>query len=217
MFQRYIKIFDHEVRLWASTACREWDFPEPSEEFFEKLSARLPAGLCATIGFGIDEGIVVPNGFTFRIKGLPQTKGPYKWFSKNNAKRISRPNWEWFIHVAEYIRLCQAFKNSDYVLKFEYKHMDIGLYKNNELLVCCEIKVKSTQAENLILGIKAYEKGIDLTTPDRGNDSLRKAKYIIHQRPLFFYLVAIGARYEFSVSFPEGKAFELKEDIIPFI
>jgi hypothetical protein len=53
--------------------------------------------------------------------------------------------------------------------------------------------------------------------PDRGNDPLRKAKYLIHQRPLFFYLVAIGVRYEFNVSFPEGKAFELQEDIIPFV
>jgi hypothetical protein len=217
MFQRYQTTFDQQVRLWASAACHEWGFPEPSEQFFEKLNERLPSGLLATIGFGIDKGIVVPDGCAFRIKGLTQTKGPYNWFSRDNAKRKINPNWEYYIQVAEYVRLWQAFENSNHVLTFEDALMDIGVYKDNKLFVCCEIKEKSTQAKRLIAGIKAYEARIDLTTPDRGNDPLRKAKYIVHQRPLFFYIVAIGVRYEFSVAFPEGKAFELREDIIPFV
>ena len=103
------------------------------------------------------------------------------------------------------------------MITFEDSLMDIGVYKDNKLLVCCEIKEKSSQAQKLIAGIKAYETVIDLTTTDRGNDALRKAKYIVRLKPLFFYLVAIGVRYEFSVSFPESKAFELREEIIPFI
>jgi hypothetical protein len=217
MFQKHQIFLEQQVRLWASAACHEWGFPEPPVQFFEKLTKRLPAGLLATIGFGIDKGIVIPDGCRFRIKGLRQTKGPYNWFSRDNVKRSPNPNWEYYIQVAEYIRLWQAFENSDHVLTFEDALMDIGVYKDNKLLVCCEIKEKSSQAKNLIAGIKAYQTGIDWTAPDRGNDPLRKAKYIVDKRPLFFYLVAIGVRYEFSVSFPEGKAFELREDIIPFL
>jgi len=217
MFQKYQMIFDQQVNLWGSTACYEWGFPEPSEHFFDQVMQRLPIGLRSTIGFGIDRGIVISKGCVFTIKGLPPTKGPYNWFSRDNVKRSLNPNWEYYIQVAEYVRLLQAFENSDHVLTFEDALMDIGVYKDNKLLVCCEIKEKSSQAKRLIAGIKAYETGIDLTTPDRGNDPLRKAKYIVHQKPLFFYLVAIGVRYEFSVTFPEGKTFELKEDIIPFV
>lgn len=217
MFERYQKAFDQQVKLWAFSACHEWDFAEPSEQFFETLNERLPAGLRATIGAGIEKGIVVPNGCAFRIKGLNKTKGPYNWFSRDNAKHRPNPNWEYYIQVAEYIRLSQAFQSSNHVLTFEDTFMDIGVYKDNQLLVCCEIKEKSSQAKTLIAGIKDYQTNIDWTAPDRGNDPLRKAKYIVRQRPLFFYLVAIGVRYEFSVSYPDRKAFELREDIIPFV
>jgi len=217
MYERYIIDFNRQVRVWASIDCKDWGFPEPSEQLFEKLYKRLPKGLLATIGFGINKGIIVPNGCFFRIKGMNQSKGPYNWFARDNTNRVPTPNWEYYIQVGEYVRLWQTFANSDHVITFEDSLMDIGVYKDSKLLVFCEIKEKSSQAQKLIAGIKAYETVIDLTTTDRGNDALRKAKYIVRLKPLFFYLVAIGVRYEFSVSFPESKAFELREEIIPFI
>ena len=140
---------------------------------FTIIKERIPNGLLATIGFGIENGIVLPSGCTFKIKGMDHSKGPYNWFSRDNTNRRLNPNWEYYIQVAEYVRLCQAFGNRDYVLTFEDALMDIGVYKNNSLLVCCEIKEKSTQAKKLIAGIKIYQGGIDLTAPDRGNDPLR--------------------------------------------
>ena len=209
--------FDQDFRHWAEMACKEWGFPEPSIDFFEKCEKRQPLGVRATIGFGLLNGIVIVDGYKFTLKGLQPHKGPYKWFSRYSSESRPNPNWEYYIQVAEYIRLWQAFESSDHTLTFEDSLMDIGIYKNNKLLVCCEIKEKSSQAEKLIKGIKSYEKGIDLTAPDRGNDPLRKAKYIVRNRPQYFYLVAVGRRFEFSVSFPEGKAFKLTEDIIPFV
>lgn len=217
MLEGFQQIFDEQIKLWASNACEQWGFTLPSEDFYTHLKERLPKGLLATIGYGVQKGIVLATGCTFRIKSMGHLKGPYNWFSRDNTNQKLNPNWEYFIQVAEYIRLSQAFKNEDYVLTFEDSLMDIGVYRNNKLLVCCEIKEKSSQAKKLISGIKNYEGGIDLALPDRGNDPLRKAKYLTQQRPLFFYLVAIGVRYEFNVSFPEGKAFELQEDIIPFV
>jgi hypothetical protein len=217
MLKKARMTFDDQVRVWASTACKEWGFPEPSQDLFAKLNERLPNGLREILGFGIENGIVVVDGCTFRIRGMNQSKGPYNWFSRDKTRRKLNPNWEYYIQVAEYIRLCRAFGDEDYVLAFEDALMDIGIYKNSRLMVCCEIKEKSSQAKKLIAGIKMFQAGVDMTAPDRGNDPLRKAKYIVRQRPEFFYLVAIGVRYEFAVSFPEGGAFELKEDVIPFL
>jgi hypothetical protein len=93
--------------------------------------------------------------------------------------------------------------------------MDIGVYRDGQLVVCCEVKEKSSQARRLITGIRAYENELNASVP--GKDPLQKAKYIAKHRPSFFYVVAIGTRNEFSVSYPQGKAFELREDVIPFI
>ena len=217
MYERYTMDFNRQVRVWASIACKNWGFPEPSEQLFEKLYRRLPSGLLATIGFGINNGIIVTAGCTFSVNRVNKLNGSYNWFARDNTNHVPTQNWEYYIQVGEYDRLWQTFANSDHVITFEDSLMDIGVYKDNKLLVCCKIKEKSSQAQKLIAGIKAYETGIDLTIPDRGNDALRKAKYIVRLKPLFFYLVAIGVRYEFSVSFPKGKAFELRDDIIPFI
>jgi hypothetical protein len=217
MADRLREQFDEQLATWVAAACRDWSFPEPSAEFFANINSRLPVGLRSTIGFGLAREIVIPRGYTFTLKGLPPHKGPYMWFSRDNTERKPHPNWEYYVQVAEYVRLWQAFENREHMITFEDSLMDIGLYKDSRLLVCCEIKEKSSQAEKLIVRIKSYQAAVDLSAPDRGNDALRKAKYIVGLRPEYFYVVSIGRRYEFSVSFPEGKAFHLREDTVPFV
>jgi hypothetical protein len=95
--------------------------------------------------------------------------------------------------------------------------MDIALYHGDQLVVCCEVKEKTVQLSGLLQGIITYESGIDWDAPDRGNDPLRKAKYLSDKRPEYFYLMSIGSRREFAVSFPEGKEFELVETLIPYL
>jgi hypothetical protein len=157
MLKKARMTFDDQVRVWASTACKEWGFPESSQDLFAKLNERFPNGLRKILDFGIENGIVVVDGCTFKIRGMNQSKGPYNWFSRDKTKRKLNPNWEYYIQVAEYIRLCRAFGDEEYVLAFEDALMDIGIYKNNRLLVCCEIKEKSSQAKKLIAGIKMFQ------------------------------------------------------------
>jgi hypothetical protein len=52
---------------------------------------------------------------------------------------------------------------------------------------------------------------------DRGNDPLRKAKYIKKLKPKYFYLVSIGRRFEFRVEYPNNVQFQLVEDLVPLI
>lgn len=119
--------------------------------------------------------------------------------------------------MAEYIRLYEAFQGRDLILSFEDELMDIGIYKKRKLWVCCEIKEKSTQAQNLIRGIRKYENSNEFPDSDRGNDPLRKAKYILKLRPEYFYVVSIGRRFEFKVNYPTNSQFELIEDLIPLV
>jgi hypothetical protein len=51
----------------------------------------------------------------------------------------------------------------------------------------------------------------------RGKDALRKAKYITQLKPLYFYVVSIGRRFEFRVSYSGKRQLELVKDLIPFI
>ena len=213
----HLEEFEKRFRAWVEAACKEWEYPLPNDEYYLKVDARLPAGLKENLGFGLAEGVIIVNGITFTLRGLPDSKGPYSWFSRYTSAKQPSPNWEYYIHAAEYVRLLQTLPDDDYSLVFEDSLMDIGIYRNGDLFVCCEVKEDAKKALSLLQGIKKHQNKVDLDEPDRGNDPLRKAKYIVQQKPQYLSLVAIGLRYELRVDFPEGKAFDLKEDVIPYI
>ena len=212
MTERLTQLFDEQMTTWVASACGEWGFDTPVEPVVELVKQRLPAGIRIMIGLGIERGIVIPEGHTFRLKGLSDGKGPYKWLSRYNLERRPNPNWEYYVQVAEYVRL--SLSTRDTRLTFEDDLMDIGVYRNGKLVVCCEVKETSVQASRLLSGIKRYQSGVDWATPDRGNDALRKAKYLIKRRPKYFYVVAIGIRHEFSLAFPAQDSFTLQPDFI---
>jgi len=220
---KYEKDFDRNFRQWVNRTCKEWGYGNPPENYYDKIYARLPSGLRTILGYGIAQGIILDAGRSksgsagFRPKGLPEMKGPYSWFERDNQKKIPRPAWEYYIQISEYVRLIETFKGKNYELKFEDDLMDIAVYRNRNILICCEIKEKSRQASRLIGGIKVYETAKSLPSEDRGKDPLRKAKYIVKHRPAYFYTVSIGRRYEYRLEYPEGKQFEMVEDLIPFI
>jgi|SRR5262245_1304987 len=217
MHVRAVQLFDAQLPAWARFACEEWGFACPSTEFFEKMTTRLPEGLRATLGVGLEQGLLIPQGSSFLVKGLGPGKGPYRWFSRFDSAKRPNPNWEYYVQVAEFVRLSTALAGRGYELTFEDDLMDIGIYSAGRLVVCCEIKEKSSQATRLVSRMRSYQSGVDVAEFDRGNDPLRKAKYLVRKRPEYFYLVAIGARFEYSVSYPRDNAFELREDLLPFV
>jgi len=77
--------------------------------------------------------------------------------------------------------------------------MDLALYDGERLLVCVEIKERASQLEMLVRQLKAYESVVPLSAADRGNDPLRKAKYLVRRRPDYFCGAAIGVRLEYAV------------------
>ncbi len=208
--------FLEHLQLWARSACREWGFETPPTEYYAQVTSRLPLGLRTLLARGIAEGLVLNEGHRFRPKGVASHKGPYQWFSKYPWHGGPHPNWEYYVQVAEYVRLHRVASALDLTLTFEDDEMDLALYRDDKLMVCVEVKEKASYLTELMHNVKGYEPDVDLRAPDRGNDPLRKAKYIVRGRPHYFAGVAIGARLEYRVDYPEGRAFILAEDVIPW-
>src|SRR5437016_356262 len=119
MEERFERLFNEQLKSWASHACRSWGFADQSEGVVESAKTRLPAEVRAVIGLGIERGIVIPDGHRFRLDGLKPGKGPYKWVSRYNRQSRPNPNWEYYVQVAEYIRLRERIQGSDLRLNFE--------------------------------------------------------------------------------------------------
>ncbi len=204
--------FDRYIRSCALCACKDWDYSIPADDYFVKIQKRLPKDLMYLLGSGVKKGLIIPEGRSFRLKELPANKGPYNWFSKYASTKEPAPNWEYFVQVAEYVRLYSIAKSNNLILKFEDDLMDLALYNGNKVLVCIEVKERASQLEKLITEIKSHSLRIDHSLNDRGNDPLRKAKYIDKQKPEYFCGVSIGARREYRVAYPDNCAFELIED-----
>ena len=209
--------FDAHFRRWVAAAVAEWNFPPPPEPYYAKTYKRLPAGLRTLLAQGIAEGLIIPRGRTFMLTGLDPSKGPYAWFSKYAAEQRPNPNWEYFVQVAEFVRLCRVARARGLTLTFEDHLMDLAIYDGDRLLVCIEVKERGRQVRELITRIRDYENGIDMKTPDRGNDPLRKANYIARRRPDYFCAVAIGAKLEYRVEYPDMVAFRFERDVIPWV
>jgi len=215
-----IKEFDKNFRDWVRSACKDWRCSEPSNEYYAKVYKRLPEGLQTSVGLGLKEGLVISQGRTFTLKGQPPKKGPYNWFSRGErriGKKEPHPNWEYFVQVAEFVRLYHIAKANGMLVNFEDDWIDIALYLNGRLVACYEVKERAGQIQELIKGIKLYQQAVNFTEPDRGNDPLRKAKYIAKRKPEYFCGVAIGARFEYRVSYPEDQALQLTRDVVPWI
>src|SRR5262245_58189643 len=125
MTQRLVQLFDDQLTAWGISACGDWSFDTPVDSIVNLVKQRLPSGIRAMIGLGIERGIVLPDGYTFRLRGLADGKGPYRWLSRYNSERRPNPNWEYYVQVAEYVRLSIATEYRDARLNFEDDLMDI--------------------------------------------------------------------------------------------
>ena len=217
------KEFDRIFQKLVQRTCKEWEYEFPGPDYFKSVYERLPLGLQEIIAYGFSSGLIIDAGLSksksagFRPVGVPEYKGPYSWFSRYNEEKQPWPNWEYYVQLSEYLRLYDAFKDKKVELRFEDDLMDIGIYREGNLWVCCEIKVESSQSKKLIRAIKTHQNAAELSLNDRGNDPLRKAKYIKKLKPQYFYLVSIGRRFEVRVEYPDNMQFKLVEDLVPFV
>lgn len=172
-------------------------------------------GLGALIAQGVDDGTLrVVDGHRFTLAGLAPGKGPYAFFSRYADRGEPGPNWEYFVQVAEYIRIRNAVADR-FRVDFEDELMDISVRDGEHVVWCIEVKEQAGQLASLLTGIRQHAQSVDDAAPDRGNDPLRKAKYIVRRRPDFFSLVAIGQRLDFHIEYDGERSFTLVPDVVP--
>ena len=200
---------------WATAACEDWGYPPVDEAWFDNVERRLPPGLRALVADGVELGTVEVLGYRFRPVDLPATKGPYAFLSRAEATERPNPNWEYFVQLAEYLRVRDAVAHHGLTVSFEDSLMDVTVRRGSDLLWAIEVKEQARQLRELLVQLQDHGSGVDLDAPDRGNDPLRKAKYLATHRPPYFSLVAIGERREFSVAYTTD-GFHLQEDLVPY-
>ena len=100
--------FERSIIRCANCAADEFGYARPPAEFFDNLKTRLPWGVRACLGIGLESGLLIIDGRTFKLASIGEEKGPYNWFSRQNPRRELMVNWEYFVQVAEFIRMSRA-------------------------------------------------------------------------------------------------------------
>lgn len=211
--------FEQALRSWVAEFCQTSGQQPPDEKWYGMVRTRLPHGLRQTLELGLQSRAIIPlAGGRFTLAGLPANRA-FNWFARAQG-RSPWINWEWFVHAAEYARIRYSCARLGVEVKFEHERMDVAVYRGGRLFACYEVKESARKLDALISAIGEWgEKGVELNAPDRNNDSLRKAKYLVRHKPLYFSGVAIGKRYEFSVEYVQRggnrTGFDLLRDVIP--
>lgn len=208
------------IRGWVAAACREWSYPEVAEPYFDAVYSRLPAGVRSLVASGHREGLIEPvGGYRFTLQGLPAGKGPYAWVSRNDRAQVPGLNWEYLAQAAEYARVHRSLSGKGYLIAVEDRLMDITVSDLDGVLHWyIEVKERALEVPALADRIGTYgREGVDVNVPDRGNDALRKAKYLIWYRPHYFSVSAIGLRRDFQVAYTAENRFILIDDMIPLV
>jgi len=151
---------------------------------------------------GMNRGIIKTQGNLFILK--TDTSRRYDAFTLNR---------EYFTQFAALISLISDYKYPLKDCQFEYHLMDVCVFKNKKPFIYVEAKINNYLVEKLYKDItEKYCKDVDLfkDVPDRGNDALRKAKYIFKDRPKYFWLVAPKKKLSFKISYTK-KGFNLNK------
>ena len=211
----YLTIFERHFNYWVRCACAEQYRQVPGDEFYRTFRQHVGDETVNWIGWALKTGLIVEEAHRFRVLG-GQT-GPFRWFSRRDWMGYSlHPNWEAYFHVAFFVRLRAPCEEKGITLTFEDKNMDLAVWRDEKLLWCIEVKVNWVRVQSLIAGLRQLgQEGVALAAEDRGNDPLRKAKYLILSKPTFFSVLEPGLEHHFQVEYEESNRFHLRESEPP--
>lgn len=195
-----------------------------------------PDALLAMLNEGIGEELQRQIGGAFLNKWLETESGANRGYFVRETDRPGlgggqttlshwgeghvAPCWELYIQLADYARLRTVAEGRGLAVRLEDRLMDITVHAGEQFVLYVENKVTKAQALRLLQKMQAYgEAGFNLNDPDKGNDPLRKAKYLVRddRRPQYFAVSAVGFQQLFRIEYgePENR-FQLIERPDPF-
>jgi hypothetical protein len=155
-------------------------------------------------------------GYRFTLRGFPPGKGPYAWVSRHQAHAPAM-NWEYLVQAAEYARVYAALSSKGFLVAVEDRLMDITVSDSDgKLLWYIEAEERAADVPAFVERLGRYGRtGVDLDAPDRNNDPLRKAKYVLRYRPQYLSVSSIGLRRDLQISYSAENRFALIDDMVP--
>lgn len=178
------------------------------QSLYEALTAKIPSETLRTIGAAIQDGWLVTaddgRGY-FVMENAADSPPQPAVYHVGQGKVI--PWWELYVQLAVYVRLRAIAERQKILVRMEDRQMDITVWAGDRLLMYVETKFTAAQAKSLLEKMREYGKtGFELDAPDKGNDPLRKAKYLFADacRPEYFGLCAIGYEQLFKIEYYES-------------
>ena len=200
--------FRSEFRGWVRALNRVKGFNVSPDSVLERLENRLPVEMLRQIGGAFINGWLQiesePNRKYFVRESDRGGVGGGQWMLGHVGQGLVEPNLELHIQLADYSRIRTVAERHGLTTRLEDGLMDITVYAGRELLLYVENKTKKEAAIRLLNRMRDYGKtGFNLKDPDKGNDYLRKAKYLVRNEayPQYFALSAIGYEQIFHVEY----------------
>ena len=211
--------FRLEFRYWVTSHNKTHNFRTEPEELLKKIEAQIPTETLSQIGSAYINGWLMnetePNRSYFvRETDRAGSRGGQFTLIHRGYGTVE-PCWELYIQLADYAWLRTVAERYGLHVRLEDGLMDLTVRTSDSLVLYVEHKLTKEKAEELLFKMSEYgRRGFDLADKDRGNDPLRKAKYLVRDgaRPLYFGLSAIGYKQLFRVEYFEVNRFELHAD-----
>ena len=199
--------FDRMFKSWAAAHQQASGIPSDASELLGILKQRVPTDTQRLIGSAFINGWLETEdgfrGYFVRESDRQGNGGGQTMLSHWGDGKIA-PCWELYVQLADYAALRTVAEPRGLKVLLEDRLMDVTVWAGERLLLYVENKVTATQATGLLERMRGYgETGFKLDDLDKGNDPLRKAKYLVRDnvRPPYFALSAIGYRQLFQVEY----------------
>lgn len=202
--------FQQEFRRWV-TAHNAKGFDADPDELLRTLSDRITEDTQRQIGAALVNGWLVTErqqgrGYMVRESDRPGQAGGQYMVTHGGGGSVV-PCWELYVQLADYSRLRTAAEPRGLTVRLEDHQMDITVWAGEEFLLYVENKTTEAQARALLRKVQEYgEAGFSMDLPDRGNDPLRKAKYLFSRpsRPRYLGLSALGYERLFRIGYGDA-------------
>ena len=211
--------FQAEFRKWVLAYKTVKNSNCDPDTLLERLTDRIPEDRQIHIGSALLNGWLETEkdpirGYFIRESDRPGNRGGQPTIT-NFGNGNHAPWWELFVQLADYGWIRSIAERYGQTVRLEDSLMDLTVRVGDRLILYVEHKEKSAFAVKLLKGMRYYGgSGFNLNDPDRGNDPLRKAKYLVRDgaHPIYIGLSAVGYRKMFKVEYDDGNQFQLIED-----
>lgn len=203
---------------WVKAHNESKSYSSDPNAMLERLDARIPAELQKQIGGAFLNGWLrnddrTGNGYIVRSVE-PKGRGVGLNAITGKGKGEAGPWWEFYVQIADFSKLRTMAEERGLTVRLEDRLMDIAVWAGESLLLYVENKVEERDAAALVKRMIEYGvAGFDLSSDDRRNDPLRKAKYLFNARarPEYFAVSAVGYQKVYRVLYgDENNQFTLE-------